>query len=237
MEEKKSGKKLRYTILFVPNNAHKVKQFHISFDGILCLSALCFAFLIAVVTYVSYSASHIDELKATIVAKETVNKDLSDQNILLQANVEELTTTLHDAKVVIDAKDTAKEQKEKEESKQYIPNGFPIDGAVALPSNYTEETHYVVFQTGFGTKIVASADGTVSYVGVDAELGNVVKIDHGNGYVSVYMNPSEPVVSEGDKVIRGSTLFTVKADDETLTYQILFNEQYIDPMTVIEING
>ena len=65
----------------------------------------------------------------------------------------------------------------------------------------------------------------------------MIKIDHGNGYVSTYKDISEPVVSEGDKIIRGTTLAVMSTEEEKLTYQITFGGEYVDPMTVIEIKG
>jgi murein DD-endopeptidase MepM/ murein hydrolase activator NlpD len=112
-----------------------------------------------------------------------------------------------------------------------------MDGTVALPTGYSEETQYVVFHASEGTKIVASGDGTISSVTPNANYGYEVQIDHGNGYFSYYFNESEPIVSEGDKVIRGTTLFIIESDEQKLVYQIAFNNQYIDPMSVIEIKG
>lgn len=237
MAEDEKKKSLKYTVLLVPNNAHRVKQFHVSFDFAIVISICVFALIFAGVSYVTYSASKIEQMQAELDACREKMNTVSDENIILQADIEELTNALREAKVTLDAKNTAEENEEKEATMQYIPSGFPMDGTVSLPTEYTEENRYVVFQAGYGTKVVASADGTVSYVGDDTKYGHVVKVDHGNGYVSVYMDVSDPVVSEGDRVIRGTTLFVMKNDTETLTYQILFNDELIDPMTVIEING
>lgn len=52
-----------------------------------------------------------------------------------------------------------------------------------------------------GTAVFAAGDGTVTFTGKDAALGNTVKIDHGNGVLGVYcgLNAKIPV-KEGDKV-------------------------------------
>lgn len=52
-----------------------------------------------------------------------------------------------------------------------------------------------------GTAVFASGDGTVTYVGSDPMLGELVKIDHGNGVLCVYcgLNKNIPV-GVGDTV-------------------------------------
>ena len=74
-------------------------------------------------------------------------------------------------------------------------------------------------------------------MGESAEYGYVVKIDHGNGYISAYYDHAVPTVSEKDTVIRGSTLFVVDSDNDVLTYQISYEDQLIDPATVMDIDG
>lgn len=234
-EMKKRG--LNYTVLLVPNNAHRVKQFHISFDFAIVLSIVVFILIFSGVSYVTYSASELERMQAAVEISQEKADTAANENILLQADIEELTKELRDAKVMIDAKKTAEENEEKAATMQYIPSGLPMDGTVSLPTEYTDEKQYVTFQAGYGSKVVASADGTVSYVAEDAEYGFEVRIDHGNGYVSIYKDMSDPVVSEGDKVMRGTTLFVMRSDTETLTYQITLEGELIDPMTIIEISG
>jgi murein DD-endopeptidase MepM/ murein hydrolase activator NlpD len=58
-----------------------------------------------------------------------------------------------------------------------------------------------------GTKVVATADGTVTDVKSDDLLGTTVIIDHGNGLVSIYANLAKtPVVKTGDKVAMGAVI-------------------------------
>ena len=88
-----------------------------------------------------------------------------------------------------------------------------------------------------GSKIIATGAGSVKSIFDDNRLGHVIQIDHGNGYTSVYYSPSEPLVKEGDNVIRGTMLYIVQGDAETLTYQIMYNGKYIDPATIMRIDG
>ena len=48
---------------------------------------------------------------------------------------------------------------------------------------------------------------------------------------------AEVQASEGAQVEVGDTLFTITVEDAQLDYQILFEEEPIDPLTVIEAKG
>ena len=95
----------------------------------------------------------------------------------------------------------------------------------------------LIFKTAEGSTIVSSGAGTVTSVTADVKYGNSISIDHGNGYVSIYRNSGDCLVHEGDVVSRGTTLFVVGDSNTTLGYQITYNGEFIDPETLIEING
>lgn len=60
-----------------------------------------------------------------------------------------------------------------------------------------------------GTPIYATGAGTVSVSGVESGYGNVVKINHGYGYMTVYGHCSKLLVKAGDKVKRGDLIALV----------------------------
>ena len=61
-----------------------------------------------------------------------------------------------------------------------------------------------------GTKVIATANGTVSAVFQDDFMGTVVEIDHGNGLVSQYASLAEvPTVKVGDTVKTGTVIGSV----------------------------
>ena len=63
-----------------------------------------------------------------------------------------------------------------------------------------------------GTKVIATANGTVSAVYQDDFMGTVVEISHGNGLVSQYANLAEvPTVAVGDTVKTGTVIGSVGA--------------------------
>jgi murein DD-endopeptidase MepM/ murein hydrolase activator NlpD len=60
-----------------------------------------------------------------------------------------------------------------------------------------------------GTPIYAAGAGTVSTSGTESGYGNVVKINHGYGYMTVYGHCSKLLVKAGDKVKRGDVIALV----------------------------
>lgn len=58
----------------------------------------------------------------------------------------------------------------------------------------------------YGTTIIASDSGTVTEAGYHYSWGNYVKIDHGNGYQTLYGHMSSIAVTRGQGVSQGQTI-------------------------------
>ena len=83
----------------------------------------------------------------------------------------------------------------------YVTSGFggradPFGGGAAFHKG-------IDFHAATGDPVLAVADGVVSYSGVRSGYGNVVEIDHGNGYVTRYAHNSRLLVRVGDLVRSG----------------------------------
>ena len=85
--------------------------------------------------------------------------------------------------------------------------------------------------------VMATADGTVIMVSEDSVYTNVVRVDHGNGYVSVYRCKCNVVVNVGDTVTKGMQLFEAAQSDTVLGYQIILNADYINPAELMDLKG
>jgi len=83
----------------------------------------------------------------------------------------------------------------------YITSGF---GGRADPFSGGAGNHKGIdFHASVGDPVMAVADGVVSYAGVRGGYGNVVEVDHGNGYVTRYAHNSRLTVKAGDLVRAG----------------------------------
>ncbi len=90
----------------------------------------------------------------------------------------------------------------------------------------------------YNTPIYASADGEVIYAGVLSGYGNVIKIDHGYGYITMYAHLKKILVSNGTKVSRHQLIAkmgsTGKSTGPHLHYEVrLFNKK-TDPFKFID---
>lgn len=115
-----------------------------------------------------------------------------------------------------------------------MPTGVPINGTAVI-EDY-QATDVTVFQVSQGIYIIASGAGEVTYVGEDEEYGYAVHITHLDGYVSIYRVDESATVAEGQEVERGSILF-VMDEVGTFAYQILYNDQLINPLELMDISG
>ena len=122
------------------------------------------------------------------------------------------------------------------EATKYVPSGLPISGQVSVPSKYSSNIEGVVFTVGEGAKIVAAGNGKVSSVTYDNTYGYIVAIDHENDFISYYCYNTSPLVAEGESVTRGQSLFFT-SDNNRFTYKISYEGNYIDPNTVLDIDG
>lgn len=92
----------------------------------------------------------------------------------------------------------------------------------------------------YGTPIVATASGTVTFAGATSGgYGNLVEIDHGNGFVTRYGHTSVILVSAGTAVKQGDTIAlmgsTGKSTGSHLHYEVNINGSPVDPMLFLPI--
>ncbi len=85
-----------------------------------------------------------------------------------------------------------------------------------------------------GTEVVACADGRVVYADWLRGYGNLIIIDHGKGYLSVYGNNETLIKQVGDSVKQGETISTVGSSGGNtqagLYFELRHNGKPINPM-------
>ncbi|KFN43144.1 M23 family metallopeptidase [Arenimonas oryziterrae] len=83
----------------------------------------------------------------------------------------------------------------------FITSGF---GTRSDPFSGGRAHHMGIdFDANTGDPVRSAADGVVSYSGIKSGYGNVVEIDHGNGYTTLYGHNSKLMVRVGDVVRAG----------------------------------
>ncbi len=88
-----------------------------------------------------------------------------------------------------------------------------------------------------GTPIYATRSGQVTASTWDDSLGNFVKINHGDGYSSLYAHMTHYVVAKGDYVKAGELIGYVGSTGSStgphLHFGILYYGEYVDPLDYI----
>lgn len=95
----------------------------------------------------------------------------------------------------------------------------------------------VDFAGKLGAEIIAVADGVVTWSSDRYGFGNLVEINHGNGYATRYAHNSENLVAVGDEVRKGQTVAlmgkTGRATGPNLHFEVLRNGQRVNPVSFI----
>jgi len=89
-----------------------------------------------------------------------------------------------------------------------------------------------------GAEIVAVASGVVTWSGPRYGYGQMIEINHGNGYATRYAHNSDNLVAVGDTVKRGQRIGrmgdTGRATGANLHFEVLKNGRTVDPLTFIQ---
>ncbi|MBE6631460.1 MAG: hypothetical protein E7623_02030 [Ruminococcaceae bacterium] len=164
----------------------------------------------------TYSVSYIDgkEVSRTLTSTEYVKEPV--KKVVLVGIAEPIST---------------------EASGNFI---YPVSGNIHISSyfgSYRSNTsyHYGVDITGQRYRpILASDGGVVIFAGNYSSYGRLVKIDHGNGYVTYYAHMQEICVEEGQRVHQGQIIGRMGdsgvASGVHVHFEIRWNNNPQDPL-------
>ena len=96
----------------------------------------------------------------------------------------------------------------------------------------------VDFAGKHGADVVAVASGVVTWSGPRYGYGEMVELNHGNGYVTRYAHNAENLVEVGDTVKKGELVAkmgsTGRATGPNLHFEVLQNGKVVNPLTYIK---
>lgn len=110
------------------------------------------------------------------------------------------------------------EEEEKYNLAVLNPNMLPTDGVFFYkPVNGVVSSHYETDIRHFGVDLVAAPkesvlatlDGTVVFTGFDPNWGNVIQVQHKNGFLSIYKHNELLLKELGDHVVAGEAIALV----------------------------
>jgi len=126
------------------------------------------------------------------------------------------------------------------------PSGRPVrEGYISSyfgermdPFNGEDAFHKGVdFASDAGSDVLAVASGIVTWAGPREGYGNVVELNHGNGYVTRYAHAARTLVAVGDEVERGQAVAVVGSTGRStgphVHFEVLKDGRQIDPMAFV----
>ena len=89
-----------------------------------------------------------------------------------------------------------------------------------------------------GAEVIAVASGVVIWSGERYGYGQLVEINHGNGYVTRYAHNVDNLVAVGDTVRRGQVIArmgdTGRATGPNLHFEVLLNDKPVNPLAYVQ---
>ena len=131
--------------------------------------------------------------------------------------------------------------------KSAIPTGRPIKkgwissyyGYRVDPFNGKKTFHHGLdFAGKAGSEVLAVADGIVSWHGTRGGYGEMIEIDHGNGYQSRYAHNKKLVVKLGDRIKKGQAIAlmgsTGRSTGPHVHFEVLRDGKTVNPANFVK---
>lgn len=235
--EQQSKRRNRFALLLVTEKDDgTMKQHTISSALVEVVAAVLFMIAVAVICKFIYDGITLKEARQEIVNQIITINNLTDENEALSVENSTLSNKVTVLSEAVSMKVATEDAISQEMVENAIPKGFPLSGSATM-EEVEEGEPMLVFTATQGVNVVTSGTGTVVSVSADEKYGNRIIIDHGNGYQSIYRNGGAALVKNGENLGKGYILFSIGEENQELGYQIMKDEEYIDPMMIIDING
>lgn len=131
--------------------------------------------------------------------------------------------------------------------KQTRPSGWPVEnGWISSLFGWRSDpfTGRTAMHSGMdfaarsGADVMAVAAGIVSVASAHNGYGNLVEINHGNGYVTRYGHNSRLLVSPGERVLKGQRIALVGSTGRSTAphvhFEVMFNGAVVNPQEYIQ---
>lgn len=131
-----------------------------------------------------------------------------------------------------------------------MPQIWPVEGVITSGFGWRHDpfarSHWK-FHGGldigaeYGSPILATGAGVVTFADWDSGHGRMVEVDHGHGIVTRYCHASELLVQPGDEVLTGETLALVGSSGMStgphLHYELFIDGEKVDPYPYLPAGG
>jgi septal ring factor EnvC (AmiA/AmiB activator) len=161
-----------------------------------------------------------------------------------QAEINKIIATLESARRKKSSKPVSADYGEFGKLRGNLP--WPVKGSIVKPFGTNIHPVYktktinngIDIETAEGASIGSVAEGEVAYTGVLGSFGNIVIIEHSDGFYTLYANLAKVTVSKGTKVragtILGSTGSSASIDGAKLHLELRRERQVLNPADWLE---
>lgn len=258
MKPRKHKRKESFSVLLISNTGHNSRQYHVSKS---CLRLFTVLVLLICITFGWFAYQYLmgqGNINVAVAGNENENQtdlleqiasqqeviqqleeekeDLNNQNLALTSENKAL---LEAAKSNMGVDSMVETESAEVPDDDFFPSRYPYSEAGNVTTKYSQDHPYISIETQGEGSIIAAGEGTVSAVSSDDDYPLIIEIEHGNGYRTRYMfaQSAEPMYAEGDQVHIGDVLAATDAQNEQLDYQVIFEDEPIDPLIVFEAKG
>ena len=232
-----SRRKNRHTFLLVTEkNDGTLKKRIISPTMIEIVAAILFILAVVIICVFVYDTITLKDARKEIVNQIVMINDLTDENEALTVENATLNSKVAVLSETVSKKAATEDAISQETIENALPKGFPLSGSATM-KEAEEGDPMLIFTSSNGTNVITTGTGTVISVDADESFGTRIVLDHGNGYKSVYRNNGTALVKNGEELGKGYILFTIGDDNQELGYQMMQEDEYINTMIMIDING
>ncbi|MDE7477281.1 MAG: peptidoglycan DD-metalloendopeptidase family protein [Lachnospiraceae bacterium] len=246
MKQQKHKRRESFSLLLISNLGNDTRQFYVSVMALRLLIVLMSLICLTFVWSIFRSGTHYkneSELRRKLASSEQTIKQLESEKETLTAQNTALSEENELYRQVETIKSEVAETEDKKEDETpkdtAIPSQYPCTTGSVLKEHYSDEHPYISISVQSEDSIIAAGDGTVTLIDADDIYLHIIEVDHGNGYRTRYMCQQEAdvQVEVGQQVQIRDVLMAVHADDTLFDYQIIYEDQAIDPFQVLEAKG
>jgi len=183
-------------------------------------------------------ANQTSSSRSTLSSRSRVDRQQAiRQLVLLEEKIPEQQQSLEELKEAII---------KRADRLSHTPSIYPVKGTISSKYGYrkspfgrsTEFHDGLDIAAPYGTEVVATADGVVTFAGYKSGYGRTVTISHGYGYETSYCHNSSILVKTGQQVKKGQVIAKVGSTGRStgphLHYMVKVNGQLQDPANFLK---
>lgn len=242
MNGQKHKRKESFSILLISHTGQDNKQFNLSSGSLrlfIIIPVLIAAVLVGLVYTVWAGYGNEKILRSQINTQAQKIKQLEEEKEALNSENLALTSENEALRGETSEKSEETSMSDASQTDSDFPSRYPCSETGMLLDTYSEEHPYLSISMQAEGSIVAAGNGMIKSVSSDGTYPLIIEIQHADGYLTRYMCQQDVTdkPSAGTQVHAGDILATITAETAQLDYQVVLNDQPIDPLMILDAKG